>query len=78
MVTKENCYHYFVETLGYNNAANEQEFFDIAIAQAETEAEPDRVADDLDREAMGLIAVNGWCVHAPSMAHQASARQAAQ
>jgi hypothetical protein len=28
----------------------EQQLFDIAIAQAETEIEPDRMADDLDRK----------------------------
>jgi hypothetical protein len=36
------------------------------------------VADDLDQEAVVRIAVDGWWVHAPSMAHQANTRQAAQ
>jgi hypothetical protein len=28
------------------------------------------VADDLDREAVVLVAIEAWCVHAPSMAQQ--------
>jgi hypothetical protein len=60
------------------DTACKQQLFDIAIAEAKMEIEPRRVADDLDREAVVLIAVAGWCGHAPSMAHQASARQAAQ
>jgi hypothetical protein len=31
------------------------------------------VADDLDREAVVLVAIEAWCVHAPSMAQQVSA-----
>ena len=54
----------------------EQEFFHIPVAQAEAEVQPDRVADDLDGKAVVLITVDGRCVHVPSMAHQASARQA--
>jgi hypothetical protein len=61
-----------------NDPAGKPPFFDIVIAEAEPEIEPDLVADDLDREAVVLIAVEGWCVHALSMAHQASVRQAAQ
>jgi hypothetical protein len=37
--------------------AGELGFFDIAIAKTEPEIEPYRVADDLDREAVVLIAV---------------------
>jgi hypothetical protein len=37
--------------------------------EAEPEVEPDAVADDLAREAVVLIAVDGWCVHATSMSH---------
>jgi hypothetical protein len=40
--------------------------------------EPNRVANDLNWEAVIFIPVDGWCVHAPSMAHSVSARQAAQ
>jgi hypothetical protein len=64
--------------VGDNHPTGEQEFFHIAIAQVKPEIEPNGVANDLDREAVVLIAVAGWCVHAPSMAYQASARQAAQ
>jgi hypothetical protein len=61
-----------------NDASAEQQLLDIAIAQAEAEIEPHRVADDLGRKAMILVTGDRWVVHAPSMAHQASARQAAQ
>ena len=43
--------------IGDDDPAGEQRFFDIAIAEAEPAIEPDRVADDLDREAVVLIAV---------------------
>jgi hypothetical protein len=33
-----------------------QEFLDIAVAQGEAEIEPDRVLDDLGREAMAAVA----------------------
>jgi hypothetical protein len=64
--------------VGHRDPACKQQFFHIAIAEAEPEIAPDRVADELDRETVRLRAIDGWCVHAPSMAHQASARQAAQ
>ena len=51
----------------------EQQLFDIAKAQAEAEIQPDAVADDFSREVVGLIAVSGGCVHAPSMAHSPEA-----
>jgi hypothetical protein len=64
----------FVDRLvGDDHPAGEEEFFHIAIAEAEPEIEPDRVADDLDREAVVLVAIEAWCVHAPSMAQQVSA-----
>ena len=56
----------------------EQQLLDLAIAEAETEIQPHRMADDLDREAVILVGIDRWCVHAPSMAHQVNARQAAQ
>jgi hypothetical protein len=37
------------------NAALGHELFDISIAQAEAEIEPDTVADDFGREPMALI-----------------------
>jgi hypothetical protein len=39
----------------YNDTAGKQEFLYIAVAQAETEIEPNRVADDLGRKAVVLI-----------------------
>jgi hypothetical protein len=62
----------------HRETACKQQLFDITITQVETAVEPDRVADDLDWEAMVLIAVDSWCVHAPSMAHQEDTGQAAQ
>jgi hypothetical protein len=64
--------------VGDDDATGEQELFHITVAEAKPEIQPDAVADALDREAVVLIAVAGWCVHALSMAHQAGARQAAQ
>jgi hypothetical protein len=43
-----------------DHPAGEQEFFDIAIAEAKTEIEPYCVADDLDWEAVVLIGVDRW------------------
>jgi hypothetical protein len=45
--------------IGDDDPAREQQFFDIAVAEAEPEIEPYRVADDLYREAVILIAVDG-------------------
>src|SRR5688572_29621922 len=61
-----------------DDPTSEQEFFHIPVAQAESEIQPHPMADDLGREAMILVAVEGWCVHVTSMAHPARARQAAQ
>jgi hypothetical protein len=49
----------------------EQEPFDIALAEAKTEVQPDTMADDLRGEAVVFIAVhwNGG-VHATIMAHR--------
>jgi len=44
--------------IGYNHATDKQEFLHIAVAEAETEIEPHRVADDLGRKAVVLIAVD--------------------
>jgi hypothetical protein len=62
--------------IGHDDPTDEQEFFHVAVAEAEPEMEPDRAADDLTWDAVVLIAVVGWCVHALSMAHQAGAGQA--
>src|SRR5262245_60044352 len=50
----------------------------IAITEAAPVIEPNRAADDLNGEAVICLPVDGWCVHAPSMAHPVSARQAPQ
>jgi hypothetical protein len=57
--------------------AGEQACSDIARAEAEAEGAPDTRADDLDREAVVLVTVRGWCAHATSMAHQPGIGQAA-
>src|SRR5215475_4687291 len=49
----------------HNNAAGEQEFFDISIAQAEAIIEPHAVADDVRRKAVVLVTVRcSWRGHA--------------
>jgi hypothetical protein len=55
-----------------DDAAGKQQLFNIAIAEAEPEIEPDRVADDLGREAMILVWVcwrGGF--HRANMPHRA-------
>jgi hypothetical protein len=58
--------------VGHDDAADEQEFLHITIAQTETGVEPDPMADDLGRETVVLVAV-GWCrcIHTASMAYSA-------
>jgi hypothetical protein len=43
--------------IGHDDATGEQELFHISVAEAEAEIEPDRVADDLGREAVVLVTV---------------------
>jgi hypothetical protein len=62
----------------HRDTAGRQEFFHIAITESEPVIEPHRVAYDLNCEAVIFIPIDGWCVHAPSMSHPVSARQAAQ
>jgi hypothetical protein len=64
--------------IGDRDPTRKEQLFDIPVAEAESVVKPHAMADDLDRKAVMLIAVDRWAVHAPSMAHQASARQAAQ
>jgi hypothetical protein len=52
--------------------------FDRTRTRAETAGEPDRVTAARAWEARGRIAGEGWSVRAPRLAHQTSARQAAQ
>jgi hypothetical protein len=62
----------------HRDTAGRQEFFHIAITESEPVLEPHRVDNDLNWEAVIFIPIDGWCVHAPSMSHPVSARQAAQ
>jgi hypothetical protein len=59
-------------------AACKQQLLNISAAEAETEIERNRVADDLGRKAVMLVAMSGWCVLVMSIAHQAGARQVVQ
>jgi hypothetical protein len=43
----------------HQDPAGEQEFFPIAVAEAEAEIQPHAMADDLCREAVILIATSG-------------------
>jgi hypothetical protein len=58
--------------VGHRDAAGKQQVFNIVIAEAEPKIQPDRVADDLGREAMILVRV-GWHggFHRASMPHWA-------
>ena len=46
--------------VGHDDPTREQELFDIAIAQAEAEVQPDAMADDLGWETVMFVAV-GRC-----------------
>jgi hypothetical protein len=62
--------------VGHRDAAGKQELFHVPITEAETEIQPDRVPDNLGREAVVLTAVGGlWCVHTTRMSHAAAAEQ---
>jgi hypothetical protein len=58
----------------HNDPTGEPELFDITLAEARTEIQPDAMADDLRGEAVVFIAV-GWNdgVHATIMAHRPGA-----
>jgi hypothetical protein len=45
--------------VGHRDAAFEQEFFHVAVAQGEAIVEPDPVADDFAREAVVLVSFAG-------------------
>ena len=54
--------------IGDDDAAHKEPLFDIPIAEAEPEIQPDTVADNLGWEAVVLIAVRcGWSIHTASM-----------
>jgi hypothetical protein len=58
--------------VGHRDPTGEQELFHIAVAEAEMEREPYRLADDLRREAIILVRADGrYCVQGASMAHRA-------
>jgi hypothetical protein len=62
--------------IGHNDATGEQELFHIAVAEAEAERQPHRMADDLSWESVVLVAVGeNWCVHQPSILHPTAAQQ---
>jgi hypothetical protein len=58
---------------GDDHPAGAQEFFPIALAEAEPGIAPDRVAAELDRETVMLLVSDGWWVQAPRRAHPVSA-----
>ena len=65
--------------IGHHHAAFQQQLFDIAETQAESEVQPHGVADDLCREAVVLIVVGGWWgAHAENMSHYEENAQAAR
>jgi hypothetical protein len=43
--------------IGHDDATYKEQLFDITVAEAKPEIELDRVADDLPREAVVLVAV---------------------
>ena len=57
--------------IGHDHTTFEQQFFDIAEAQAEAEVQPHGVADNFSRKAMVLIvAAWGWGGHAATLTHR--------
>jgi hypothetical protein len=61
-----------------NDAALGHELFDIPIAEAEAEVEPDTVADDLGWEAMAFVEISSkLCGHPASMPHKAGTEEVA-
>jgi hypothetical protein len=62
--------------VGHDNAADEQEFLHITIAETKAEIELHAMTDDLGRETVVLVAVGGdGCVHPPSISHRMAAQQ---
>ena len=55
--------------IGDGDATHKEQLFDIPVTEAEPVVQPDAVADDLAREAVVLVAIGDWCVHATSMSH---------
>jgi hypothetical protein len=62
--------------IGHADSAFEEELFDIAVAEAAAKIQPHRMADDLGREAVILVAVGAyWCSHPSSISHPTTAQQ---
>jgi hypothetical protein len=59
-----------------DDATGKQLFFHIAVAHAETEVQPNPMANDLGRETVVLVLGSRSCVHETSIAHQMGAGQA--
>jgi hypothetical protein len=51
------------------DASFSHHLLDVAVAEAETEIEPDTMADDLCREPVAFIWVDCWCVHGANVPH---------
>jgi hypothetical protein len=65
--------------VGDDDPTSEQELFDIPIAQAEAEVQPNAVADKPHRELMTLVEGSRvWYLHAASMPHEVRARKVAR
>ena len=64
--------------IGDDNPTGEQEFFPIAVAQAEPEVQPDALADDLGGKLVVLGSISRRCAHEASIAYQAGTGPAAQ
>jgi hypothetical protein len=56
-----------------DDSSGEHQLFDIAIAQAAANVQPDPVADDLCGEPMAPVGMRcWWSIHGPSMSHEGS------
>ncbi len=56
--------------VGQDDPALGEEFRHVAVAAGEPAGQPDRVRDNLRREAMAFVVGSGWVFfHAPSIAH---------
>jgi hypothetical protein len=64
--------------VGHHDAAGKQELFHVPLPEANPDIQPDRVTDKLGAEAVVLLALDRWWVHAASMPHRAEPVQAAQ
>ena len=57
----------------HEHATDEEELFDIAVAQTKTARQPHGMAEDCSRKAVILVSIGGgWCGHATSMPYRES------